>query len=73
MKSRRKTARDKIARRVIYGALLAVAAVYFLVRELDLDVDVLFDYLLASALLVTIVIVLALLMAALLRLLRRNK
>lgn len=73
MKSRRKTARDKIARRVLYGAALAVVAVYFLVRELGLDVGVLLDYLLASALLVTCVIVLALVMAALLRLLRRDK
>ncbi len=68
---RRKIERSRIARRVLLGALLAAVAIYYLVREMGLDGDVILDYLLGSMLLVGAVIVLALAAAALMRLFRK--
>jgi len=69
--ARKRKPRDRLARSVLLGALAAAAVIYWLVRELELDVDVLIDYLLASALLIGAVIAVALLAAWLLRMLRK--
>jgi hypothetical protein len=61
-----------VGRRVLLGALLAVTALYWLVRELELDVEVLLDYLLASALLVGAAMAAALLAAAVIRMFRKR-
>ncbi len=68
---RKRSTRDRLARSVLLGALAAAAAIYWLVRELELDVDVLINYLLASLVLVGAAIAVALLAAWLLRVLRR--
>jgi len=48
----RRAGGSRLGRRVLWGALLAVAAIVWVQRELDLDWDVLLGYLGGSALLV---------------------
>jgi hypothetical protein len=51
--------------------LLAMAAIYALVRALDLDIDNLLQYLTASVVLVAVAAMLALAVVAVIKLLRR--
>jgi len=57
---------------VLWGALVAVAAIVWVQRELDLDLDVLVDYLAGSALLVLGIAVLGAITVVVMRLFRRR-
>jgi len=61
----------KLRRRILGVLLLAVAAIYALVRALDLDIDNLLQYLTASVVLVAVAAMLALAVVAVIKLLRR--
>ena len=60
----------RLRRRILGVLVLALAAIYALVRALDLDVGELLDYLAASVLLVGAAALLALTVVALVKLLR---
>jgi len=62
----------RLARGVLWGALVAVAAIVWVQRELDLDLDVLVDYLAGSALLVLGIAVLGAITVVVMRLFRRR-
>ena len=64
--------RDRITRRVLLGAVLAVAAIAWLAREMDLDREVLLDYLVGSVVLVGGTLVAAFLVVAVVKLVRRR-
>ena len=64
--------RDRIARRVLMGALLAAAAIYWLAREMDLDREVLLGYLVGSVLLVAVPLVVAFVVVGVVKLVRRR-
>jgi hypothetical protein len=57
---------------VLLGTLLAAAAIVWLARELDLDREVLLDYLVGSAVLVAVPLVVAFLVVAVVKLIRRR-
>ncbi len=62
----------RLRRRTVLALLLAVAAIYGLVRGLELDVETLVDYLLASALFVGATVAAALLLVSVIKLIRRR-
>ncbi len=63
---------NRIARRVLLGALVAVAAIFWLAREMDLDREVLLGYLVGSVVLVVGSLVAASLVVVVVKLLRRR-
>jgi hypothetical protein len=62
----------RLRRRIVLTLLLAVAAIYGVVRGLDLDVATLLDYLLGSVVFVAGTVLAALVVVAAIKLIRRR-